>query len=65
MKKVTILITIIATVILVGCSSYKNSDKVELLSKKNHLMGNLLLPVFHVQEEVLLDTSISMRIYVE
>lgn len=65
MKKITILITIIATVILVGCSSYKNSDKVELLSEKNHLMGNLLLPVFHVQEEVLLDTSISMRIYVE
>ena len=65
-KKITILITIIATVILVGCSSYKNSDKVELLSeKKNHLMGNLLLPVFHVKEEVLLDTSISMRIYVE
>ena len=64
-KKITILITIIATVILVGCSSYKNSDKVELLSEKNHLMGNLFLPVFHVKEEVLLDTSISMRIYVE
>ena len=65
MKKVTILITIIATVILVWRISYKNSDKVELLSEKNHLMGNLLLPVFHVKEEVLLDTSISMRIYVE
>ena len=65
MKKITILITIIATVILVGCSSYKKSDKVELLSEKNRLMGNLLLPVFHVKEEVLLDTSISMRIYVE
>ena len=60
-----IILTTIAAVILVGYSSYKNSDKVELLSEKNHLMGNLLLPVFHVKEEVLLDTSISMRIYVE
>ena len=56
-----ILIATITAVILVGCASYKNSDKVELLSEKNHLMGNLLIPVFHVQEEVLLDTSISMR----
>ena len=63
-KKITILITIIVTVILVGCSSYKNSDKVEPLSEKNHLMGNLLLPVFHVKED---DAGyfLSMRIYVE
>ena len=63
MKKITILITIIATVILVGCSSYENSDKVELLSEKSP-NGKFIATSFHVKEEVLLDTSISMRIYV-
>ena len=46
MKKITILITIIATVILVGCSSYKNSDKVELLSEKKSPNGKFIATSF-------------------
>ena len=60
------ILTTIAAVILVGCSSYKNSDKVELLSEKKSPNGKFIATSFsHVQEEVLPDTSILMRIYVE
>lgn len=40
-----ILITI-AAVIIVGCSSYKNSDKVELLSKKTSPNGKFIATSF-------------------
>ena len=46
MKKVTILITIIATVILVWRISYKNSDKVELLSEKKSPNGKFIATSF-------------------
>ena len=41
-----LLLTTIAAVILVGCSSYKNSDKVELLSEKTSPNGKFIATSF-------------------
>ena len=40
------ILTTIAAVILVGCSSYKNSDKVELLSEKTSPNGKFIATSF-------------------
>ena len=41
-----IILTTIAAVILVGFSSYKNSDKVELLSEKTSPNGKFIATSF-------------------